>query len=93
MSFTGSPPPASSVDSRLAPDGSHLERNPHERIVAEPPNWPSGGLCAGSRAAFIPRLASLERFMVEIRRRLLPRHGTDHDSQTLPSFPRFCLLA
>jgi hypothetical protein len=27
--------------------------------------------------------------MVEIRRRPLPRHGTDHDSKPLPSFPRF----
>jgi len=31
--------------------------------------------------------------MVEIRRRPLPRHGTDHDSKPLPSFPRFCLPA
>jgi transposase len=29
--------------------------------------------------------------MVEIRRRPFPRHGTDHDSKPLPSFPRFCL--
>ena len=41
----------------------------------------------------IPRLAVLERFMVEIRRRPLPRHGTDHDSKPLPSFLRFCLPA
>jgi hypothetical protein len=41
----------------------------------------------------IPRLAGLERFMVEIRRRPLPRHGTDHDSKPLPSFPRLCLPA
>jgi hypothetical protein len=34
MSFTGSPPPASSVDSRLAQDGSHLESDPHGRVVA-----------------------------------------------------------
>ena len=27
--------------------------------------------------------------MVEIRRRALPRHGTDRDSKPLPSFPRF----
>jgi hypothetical protein len=31
--------------------------------------------------------------MVEIRRRPLPRHGTDHNSKPLPSFPRFCLPA
>ena len=31
----------------------------------------------------IPRLTGLERFMVEIRRRPLPRHGTDHDSKLL----------
>ena len=31
--------------------------------------------------------------MVEIRRRPLPRYGTDHDSKPLPSFPRFCLPA
>jgi hypothetical protein len=31
--------------------------------------------------------------MVEIRRRPLPRHGTDHDLKPLPSFPRFCLPA
>jgi len=37
----------------------------------------------------IPRLTVLERFMVEIRRCPLPRHGTDHDSKPLPSFPRF----
>ena len=41
----------------------------------------------------IPRLTGLERFRVEIRRRPLPRHGTDHDSEPLPSFPRFCLPA
>ena len=29
--------------------------------------------------------------MVEIRRRPLPRHGTDHDSKPLSSLPRFCL--
>ena len=39
----------------------------------------------------IPRFAGLERFMVDIRRRPLPLHGTDHDSKPLPSFPRFCL--
>ena len=46
------------------------------------------------RAAFIDpaRLTGLERFMVEIRHPL-PRHGTDHDSKPLPSFPRFCLPA
>src|ERR1019366_1305867 len=40
------------------------------------------------RAAFIDpaRLTGLEPFMVEIRRRPLPRHGTDHDSKPLPSF-------
>ena len=31
--------------------------------------------------------------MVEVRRYPLPRHGTDHDSEPLPSFPRFCLPA
>ena len=31
--------------------------------------------------------------MVEIRRRPLPRHGTDHDSEPLRSFPRLCLPA
>ena len=31
--------------------------------------------------------------MVKIRRRPLPRHGTDHDSKPLPPFPRFCLSA
>ena len=31
--------------------------------------------------------------MVEVRRRPLPRHGTDHDSKPLPSFPGFCLPA
>ena len=31
--------------------------------------------------------------MVEVCRRPLPRHGTDHDSNPLPSFPRFCLPA
>jgi nitrate/TMAO reductase-like tetraheme cytochrome c subunit len=31
--------------------------------------------------------------MVEISRRRLPRHGTDHDSKPLPSLPRFCLPA
>ena len=34
-------------------------------------------------------LTGLERFMVKIRRPTLPRHGTDHDSEPLPSFPRF----
>jgi hypothetical protein len=33
----------------------------------------------------IPRLTGLERFMVEVRRHPLPRHGTDHDSKPLPS--------
>jgi hypothetical protein len=47
-----------------------------------------------SRAAFIdPAAHGLERFMVEIRRRPVLRHGTDHDSKPLPSFPRFCLPA
>jgi hypothetical protein len=31
--------------------------------------------------------------MVETRRRPLPRHGTDHDSKPLSSFPRFWLPA
>src|SRR6266702_4713231 len=49
----------------------------------------------GSLAAFIDpaRLTGLERPIVEVRRRPLPRHGTDHDSKPLPSFPRFCLPA
>ena len=41
----------------------------------------------------IPRLTGLERFMVEIHRRPLPRHGTDRDSKPLPSFPGICLPA
>ena len=31
--------------------------------------------------------------MVEVRRRSLPRHGTDRDFKPLPSFPGFCLPA
>jgi len=46
----------------------------------------------GSRAAFIDpaRLTGFERPIVAVRRRPLPRHGTDHDSKPLLSFPRFC---
>jgi hypothetical protein len=39
----------------------------------------------------IPRITGLERFVVEVRSRPLPRHGTDHDSKPLPSLPRFRL--
>ena len=31
--------------------------------------------------------------MVEVRRRSLSRHGTDHDFKPLPSFPGFCVPA
>ncbi len=61
------------------PASSRLPESSKERSVAQ--------------RLSIPRLAGLERFMVEIRRRPLPRHGTDHDSKRLPSFPRFCLPA
>ena len=49
--------------------------------------------CIVAQRLSIPRLAGLKRFMVEIRRRPLPRYGTDHDSKPLPSFPRFCIPA
>src|SRR6266850_2319663 len=48
--------------------------------------------CLVAQRLSIPRLTGLERLTVEVRRPL-PRHGTDHDSKPLPSFPRFCLPA
>src|SRR3954470_14024158 len=49
--------------------------------------WRMGGdhLCLGpALSRSIPRLTRTERFMVEVRRHSLPRHGTDHDSKPLP---------
>jgi hypothetical protein len=39
----------------------------------------------------VPRLKCLERFMVEVRRRSLPRHRTDRDSKPLRSLSGICL--